>query len=206
MARSPAPSATGWGASHGILATPVRSWRPPGNRQPTKEELEICRPFVEKHIALANPKILVLVGGTATKSILGDARGITRLRGQVFRYKNDYMAADVPVYVISATDNISKGLRMGAGWRKLINEHVGGTAGCTHLREMLFNMATAAFQTLPSGQWQRRELRGEDHPPMQEPAFFLNQCHSWAYDSPTVQRSYPMFYRPKAPEPASGDN
>jgi Protein of unknown function (DUF2889) len=99
-----------------------------------------------------------------------------------------------------------KGLRMGAGWRKLINEHIGGTAGCTHLREMLFNMATAAFQTLPSGQWLRREQRGEDHPPMQEPAFFLNQCHSWAYHSPTVQRSYPMFYKPKATEPSSGDN
>ena len=42
----------------------------------------------------------VLVGGTATQSILGDTRGITRLRGQVFRYKNDYMNADVPVHVI----------------------------------------------------------------------------------------------------------
>lgn len=75
-------------------------WRPPGNRQPTKEELAICQPFVEKHIALINPKILVLVGGTATASVLGDTRGITRIRGQVFRYKNDYMDAEVPVHVI----------------------------------------------------------------------------------------------------------
>lgn len=75
-------------------------WRPPGNRQPTKDELEICKPFVEKHIALINPKLLVLVGGTATASVLGDARGITRLRGQVFSYKNDYMAAAVPVHVL----------------------------------------------------------------------------------------------------------
>ncbi len=75
-------------------------WRPPGNRQPTPEELEICRPFVEKHIALVNPKMLVLVGGTATKAVLNDTRGITRLRGQVFAYKNDYMATEVPVHVI----------------------------------------------------------------------------------------------------------
>ncbi len=75
-------------------------WRPPGNRQPTTEELAICRPFVEKHIALVNPKILVLVGGTATSSMLKDTRGITRLRGQVFRYQNEYMAEDVPVHVI----------------------------------------------------------------------------------------------------------
>jgi DNA polymerase len=75
-------------------------WRPPGNRQPTKEELAICKPFVEKHISLINPKLLVLVGGTATASLLNDTRGITRLRGQVFAYKNDYMASEVPVHVL----------------------------------------------------------------------------------------------------------
>lgn len=75
-------------------------WRPPGNRPPTTEELDICRPFVEKHIALVAPKTIVLVGGTATKSVLGDNRGITRLRGQVFRYKNDYMDHDLPAHVI----------------------------------------------------------------------------------------------------------
>lgn len=75
-------------------------WRPPGNRQPTTEELEICRPFVEKHIALVNPKMLVLVGGTATKAMLNDTRGITRLRGQKFSYRNGYLSADIPVHVI----------------------------------------------------------------------------------------------------------
>ena len=75
-------------------------WRPPGNRQPTPDELQICRPLVEKHIALVNPKVLVLVGGTATQAILNETRGITRLRGQVFSYKNDYMDAAVPVHVI----------------------------------------------------------------------------------------------------------
>lgn len=75
-------------------------WRPPGNRQPSTEELEICRPFVEKHIALIDPKILVLVGGTATSSVLRDTRGITRLRGQVFSYTNSYMTREVPVHVL----------------------------------------------------------------------------------------------------------
>ena len=99
-----------------------------------------------------------------------------------------------------------KGQRMGPGWRKVINEHIGGTEGCTHLREMLFNMATAAFQTLPSGQWHRREQQGEPHPAVRDSAFFINQCHTWAYDSPTVQRSYPMLYKPKADPTPSGDN
>ena len=75
-------------------------WRPPGNRQPTPEELEICRPLVEKHIALVAPRLLVLVGGTATSALLKDTRGITRLRGQVFAYQNGYMPAPVPTHVI----------------------------------------------------------------------------------------------------------
>lgn len=75
-------------------------WRPPGNRQPNPEELDICRPLVEKHIALVNPKILVLVGGTATKALLNTTVGITRLRGQILSYKNSYLEREVPVHVI----------------------------------------------------------------------------------------------------------
>jgi DNA polymerase len=86
--------------SKNFYITNTLFWRPPGNRKPTAEELDICRPFVEKHIALVNPKVLVLVGGTATQSVLGDTRGITRLRGQVFSYKNEYMEREVPVHVI----------------------------------------------------------------------------------------------------------
>jgi len=98
------------------------------------------------------------------------------------------------------------GCRLGRGWRKTIEEKIGGTAGCTHLREMLANMATAAFQTLPSGQWQRREQQGEPHPPITRLPFHLGHCMTWAFDSPTVARAYPMFYQPKATSTASGDN
>ena len=95
------------------------------------------------------------------------------------------------------------GQTMGPGWRKIINEHIGGTQGCTHLRELLFNMATAAYQTLPSGQWHRRALAGQPHPEITKAPHHLGQCHSWAYDSPTVQRAYPMFFRPKPPHDTS---
>lgn len=63
-------------------------WRPPGNRQPTTDELAMCKPFVEKHIALVDPQLLVLVGGVAAKSILGTELGITRLRGKEYSYEN----------------------------------------------------------------------------------------------------------------------
>ena len=93
------------------------------------------------------------------------------------------------------------GCTMGPGWRKVIQQHVGGTEGCTHLREMLANMATAAYQTVPASQWHRRELAGVPQPAITQPPFHLGQCHSWALDSPTTQRAYPMFYQPKASGP-----
>lgn len=86
--------------SENFYITNTLFWRPPGNRQPTLEELDICRPFVEKHIALVDPKILVLVGGTATKTMLGNSLGITRLRGKVFSYKNKYLEREVPVHIL----------------------------------------------------------------------------------------------------------
>ena len=70
-------------------------WRPPGNRRPTPEELAICKPFVEKHIALIAPKLIVLWGGTATSVLLTSDKGITKLRGQWYDYKNEYLSAPI---------------------------------------------------------------------------------------------------------------
>jgi len=66
-------------------------WRPPGNRPPTPEELAMCEPFVQKHIALVKPKRLILIGGTSAKSILGKTEGITKLRGNDYNYTNIYL-------------------------------------------------------------------------------------------------------------------
>ncbi len=93
-----------------------------------------------------------------------------------------------------------QGSTLGRGWRKTIDEHLGRTEGCTHLRELLFNMATAAFQTVPAGEWQRREEAGEPQREATTPPPFLGQCTTWAFDSPTVARAYPMFFRPKVAE------
>ncbi|UWF59498.1 uracil-DNA glycosylase [Brucella sp. 2716] len=56
-------------------------WRPPGNRAPTPLETELCRPFIERQIELAAPKVLVALGGPAGKALTGAAEGILRLRG-----------------------------------------------------------------------------------------------------------------------------
>lgn len=70
-------------------------WRPPGNRTPTEDEINICRPFVEKHIALINPKIIVFMGATALKDLIETNLTITRARRQLFDYTNQYLNGKV---------------------------------------------------------------------------------------------------------------
>jgi DNA polymerase len=74
--------AIGLNRAESVYITNVTFWRPPDNRNPTPAELESCRPFVNKHIALVKPKILVLVGGVPTKHMLQTPTGIMKLRGQ----------------------------------------------------------------------------------------------------------------------------
>lgn len=62
--------------------TNVIFWRPPGNRKPSDTEIAICRPFVERHIVLVDPILIVLVGGTSSAGLLPGSAGITRIRGQ----------------------------------------------------------------------------------------------------------------------------
>jgi DNA polymerase len=71
-------------------------WRPPGNRVPTNEEIEMCRPFLERHIYLAAPKLLVMVGSTSAMSLLGRKLKITQARQQLFYYTNPYLREDIP--------------------------------------------------------------------------------------------------------------
>ncbi len=77
-------------------------WRPPGNRNPTAEELTICRPFVEKHIALIKPDILVLVGGIAATTLLKSPSGvgITKLRGKIHRYHSVVDGRDIQTFAM----------------------------------------------------------------------------------------------------------
>ncbi|MEI7606772.1 MAG: uracil-DNA glycosylase [Rhodospirillaceae bacterium] len=70
-----------------VYISNILPWRPPGNRSPTPAEIALCLPFIEKHVALVAPRALVLLGGTAAKSLLNRAEGITRLRGQWFDFQ-----------------------------------------------------------------------------------------------------------------------
>lgn len=76
--------------------TNVLFWRPPGNRQPTPAEISACLPFVERHIELVSPEVLLLVGGASAKTLLARNEGITKLRGRWFQYESAGMSRPIP--------------------------------------------------------------------------------------------------------------
>ncbi|MDB5420997.1 MAG: polymerase [Brevundimonas sp.] len=57
-------------------------WRPPGDRPPTPQEQAACAPFVQRTLALMQPKAVLLLGAGAARSVLQTDEGIMRLRGQ----------------------------------------------------------------------------------------------------------------------------
>jgi DNA polymerase len=63
----------------------VVPWRPPGNRTPTPQETQVCLPFIMRQIELANPDILVCLGGPSAQTLLGQT-GITKIRGRWFSF------------------------------------------------------------------------------------------------------------------------
>ncbi len=77
----------------------ILPWRPPGNRAPTSVESELCRPFIERQIALVDPDILVLIGAATAKVLLGKSESIVRLRGRWTTYKcNDRDMLVMPIF------------------------------------------------------------------------------------------------------------
>lgn len=63
-----------------VYITNVLPWRPPQNRDPKPEEIAMMKPFLERHVELAGPDVLILMGNISCQAVLG-RRGITRLRG-----------------------------------------------------------------------------------------------------------------------------
>ena len=66
----------------GVYIANIVPWRPPGNRTPTPQEAAICMPFILRQIELADPDILVCLGGPSGQTLLGFKDGIRRMRGR----------------------------------------------------------------------------------------------------------------------------
>lgn len=65
-----------------IYIVPLIPWRPPGNRTPTAEEMALLLPFLYRHVQLAAPEMLLLLGGVTAKTVLPSGGGILKLRGR----------------------------------------------------------------------------------------------------------------------------
>jgi DNA polymerase len=78
-----------------VYITNVLPWRPPDNRNPDPNEAAVCIPFLRRHIELARPRMLILLGATAVRHVAGHTDGIMRARGRWLEYFVD--GAMIPV-------------------------------------------------------------------------------------------------------------
>ena len=85
------------------------------------------------------------------------------------------------------------GCTLGRGWKKAIDEALGGIQGCAHLRELLFNMATVGYQTVPLYRRHLRQLAGLPDPRLKHPPPHLGKCIAWDFDGSVVKRLHPEF-------------
>ena len=69
-----------------VLIGNVNRCRPPANRTPTPEEASMCKPFLLREIAAVQPEVIVVLGNTAMRNLLGIKQGITKVRGQFQDY------------------------------------------------------------------------------------------------------------------------
>ena len=96
-------------------------WRPPGNRSPTEQETAICLPFIKRLIELVHPKILIILGGPASKLLLAEGRGIGRLRGRWFNYKAEALKNSIDTIVMFHPDSLLKTpSQKHAAWQDLL--------------------------------------------------------------------------------------
>ena len=68
-------------ADAAVYITNVLPWRPPQNRDPSADEVAMMLPFLFRHIELADPDVIVVMGNASTRAVLATPSGITRLRG-----------------------------------------------------------------------------------------------------------------------------
>ena len=84
-----------------VLIGNVNRCRPPGNRAPMPDEVAMCKPFLLREIAAAQPEVIVVLGNTATKNLLDTREGITRLRGNFQEYQGiTVMPTFHPAYLL----------------------------------------------------------------------------------------------------------
>ncbi|MGH1456624.1 MAG: uracil-DNA glycosylase [Alphaproteobacteria bacterium] len=108
-----------------VYITNILNWRPPGNRSPNPAEIEVSLPFIERHIQLIKPEIIILCGAMAAKSLLATSSSISRLRKSSHEYKTitqelgeERAIAAFPIY--HPSDLINTPLQKRAVWEDML--------------------------------------------------------------------------------------
>jgi DNA polymerase len=83
-----------------VFLSNIVFWRPPGNRTPTAQEISLCMPFVERLIELIDPEVIIILGGSAAKSLLAETAGVSRLRGKWYTYSTPRLSRPVQATVL----------------------------------------------------------------------------------------------------------
>jgi len=98
-----------------VYITNLIYWRPPGNRDPSPAEMQICAPFLTRQIELKKPKLLLTSGKFATQAMLGTEDGIMRLRGRKLLYRQEGLPAPIkcvpllhPAYLLRRPEDKAK--------------------------------------------------------------------------------------------------
>jgi hypothetical protein len=95
--------------------------------------------------------------------------------------------------------HVLKGLKIGRGWNKTVKELLGNTQGCTHIVELLPQMATVSLQTIRAFRRAKRsKVQNAETMGAKERAPQLNTCYSWSTEREVVQKWLPQFYTGKA--------
>lgn len=104
-------------------------WRLPGNRAPIKEELEICKPVVEKIISLLKPKIMILTGNYSSSTLIENNKTLLQIRGKNIDYTNCYMIDSIiatgiynPNFILKNTSKKQDLWKILLNMKKMIND------------------------------------------------------------------------------------
>ena len=84
------------------------------------------------------------------------------------------------------------GINISKGFRKNVYSKVGGIEGCTHLVELLFPIATTAFQTIYSYKAFKKDKNKDRN---ENPPILINTCHSWSENNEVIKNYFPKFYK-----------
>lgn len=94
-----------------VYITNIIPWRPLGNRTPTNNEIELFRPYLIQHIKIVKPRLIVCLGSSAARAVLGQNSGISKLRGlviqgdEIFQERIDVIVTFHPAYLLRSPSN-----------------------------------------------------------------------------------------------------